>query len=40
MHDEAFEKAEREFEMYREREMRMLESDFDKAVKQLKNKEE
>ena len=29
--------AEREFEIYREREMRMLESDFDKAVKRLKN---
>jgi hypothetical protein len=25
------------FEIYREREMRMLESDFDKAMKQLKN---
>jgi len=36
-HQEAFEKAEREFEIYREREMRMLESDFDKAVKRLKN---
>lgn len=37
-HQEAIEKAEREFEIYREREMRMLESDFDKAVKQLMNK--
>ena len=37
-HKEAIEKAEREFEIYREREMRMLESDFDKAVKQLKDK--
>ena len=36
-HDEAIEKAEREFEIYREREMRQLESDFDKAVKRLKN---
>ena len=35
-HQEAIEKAEREFEIYREREMRMLESDFDKAVKRLK----
>ena len=35
-HQEAIEKAEREFEIYREREMRLLESDFDKAVKQLK----
>ena len=36
-HQEAIEKAEREFDIYREREMRLLESDFDKAVKQLKN---
>jgi hypothetical protein len=36
-HQEAIEKAEREFEIYREREMRLLESDFDKAVKRLKN---
>lgn len=35
-HQEAIEKAEKEFEIYREREMRMLESDFDRAVKQLK----
>ena len=34
-HQEAIEKAEREFEIYREREMKMLESDFDKAVKAL-----
>ncbi|MBR6446215.1 MAG: virulence RhuM family protein [Prevotella sp.] len=34
-HQEAIEKAEREFEIYREREMRLLESDFDKAMKQL-----
>lgn len=38
LHKEAIEKAEREFEIYREREMRMLESDFDKAIKQLKDK--
>ena len=37
-HQEAIEKAEREFEIYREREMRLLESDFDKAVKQLNRK--
>ena len=37
-HQEAIEKAEREFEIYREREMRQLESDFDKAVKRLRNK--
>jgi hypothetical protein len=36
-HEEAIGKAEREFEIYREREMRLLESDFDKAVKRLKN---
>jgi toxin-antitoxin system, toxin component, fic family len=29
------EKAEREFNMYRQREMAQLESDFDKMVKQL-----
>ncbi len=39
-HAEAIEKAEREFGIYREREMRLLESDFDKAVKRLKNKGE
>ena len=35
------EKAERELEIYRDREMRLLESDFDKAVKALleKNKD-
>ena len=37
-HTEAIEKAEREFEIYREREMRLLESDFDKAIKRLKDK--
>jgi len=37
-HAEAIEKAEHEFEIYREREMRLLESDFDKAIKRLKNK--
>ena len=39
-HQEAIKKAEREFEIYREREMRLLESDFDKAVKRLKNRQE
>jgi len=34
-HEQAMEKAEREFRIYRDREMRQLESDFDKAVKQL-----
>ena len=37
-HQEAIEKAEREFQIYREREMRLLESDFDKAVKRLKDR--
>lgn len=36
-HEEAIAKAEHEFEIYREREMRLLESDFDKAVKSLKD---
>jgi hypothetical protein len=34
-HKQAVEKAEREFEIYRKREMRQLESDFDRAVKEL-----
>lgn len=34
-HKQAIEKAEKEFEIYREREMRQLESDFDRAVKEL-----
>ena len=39
-HKQAIEKAEKEFEIYRKREMDMLESDFDKEVKRLKNKEQ
>ena len=35
-HKEAIEKAEKEFEMYRRREMSLFESDFDRAVKMLK----
>ena len=35
-HQEAIEKAEKEFKMYRDREMKQLESDFDKMVKMLK----
>lgn len=35
----AIEKAEKEFELYRKREMRQLESDFDRAIKQLTQKE-
>jgi len=34
-HQEAIEKAEKEFELYREREMKQLESDFDKMIKLL-----
>jgi len=34
-HQQAVEKAEKEFEIYRQREMKQLESDFDRAVKQL-----
>ena len=34
-HAKAIEKAEKEFKIYREREMKQLESDFDKAIKQL-----
>ena len=34
-HQEAIEKAEREFNIYRQREMAQLESDFDKMVKRL-----
>lgn len=35
-HEEAIKKAEKEFEIYREREMKMLQSDFDLMMKQLK----
>lgn len=35
-HKEAIEKAEKEFEIYRKREMDLLESDFDKEIKKLK----
>ena len=38
-HKQAVEKAEKEFEIYREREMKQLESDFDRAVKLLSKKE-
>jgi hypothetical protein len=37
-HKQAVEKAEKEFELYRAREMKQLESDFDRAVKQLTKK--
>lgn len=39
-HKEAIEKAEREFEVYREREMKQLESDFDKMIKILNTNNE
>ena len=39
-HKEAIEKAEKEFEIYRRREMSLFESDFDRAVKMLKGKDE
>ena len=39
-HEEAIKKAEKEFNIYREREMKMLQSDFDLMMKQLKENEE
>ena len=36
-HQEAMEKAEKEFKIYRDREMQQLESDFDKMIKMLKD---
>lgn len=36
-HQEAIEKAEKEFQTYRKREMKQLESDFDKMVKMLRD---
>lgn len=39
-HKQAIEKAEKEFEVYRAREMRELESDFDRAIKQLGEKQQ
>ena len=38
-HKAAMEKAEKEFKIYRDNEMRQLESDFDRAVKKLKRNE-
>lgn len=38
-HKQAVAKAEKEFEIYRQREMRELESDFDKAIKKIIDKE-
>lgn len=39
-HEEAIEKAEKEFKIYREREMKELQSDFDMLMKSLPNKKE
>lgn len=39
-HKEAIEKAEKEFEIYRSREMKQLESDFDKAIRLLQEQYE
>ena len=39
-HRQAIEKAEKEFEIYRAREMRQMESDFDRVVKQIMDKEQ
>ena len=36
-HKEAIEKAEKEFDIYRKREMQLLESDFDREIKKLKD---
>ena len=36
-HEEAIEKAEKEFKIYREREMKELQSDFDLLMKSLPN---
>ena len=37
-HEEAMKKAEKEFKIYRDREMKELQSDFDLMVKSLPNK--
>ena len=39
-HEEAIKKAEKEFQIYREREMKELQSDFDMLMKSLQNKKE
>ena len=40
LHEEAIKKAEKEFQIYREREMKELQSDFDMLMKSLPNKKE
>ena len=37
-HEQAMTKAKREFKKYRDEEMRQLESDFDKATKELRRR--
>ena len=39
-HEEAIQKAEKEFKIYREREMQELQSDFDLLMKSLPNSKE
>lgn len=39
-HKQAIKKAEQEFDIYRAREMRQMESDFDRAIKQIMDKEQ
>lgn len=39
-HKEAIEKAEKEFQIYRDREMNLFESDFDRLIKQIKDNKE
>jgi hypothetical protein len=36
-HEEAIKKAEKEFKIYRDREMKLLQSDFDKMVIEISN---
>lgn len=36
-HEKAMEKAEKEFNLYRNREMKAFESDFDKFISEMKN---
>lgn len=38
-HEQAIEKAEKQFNTYREKEMKMLESNFDKMIKAISNKD-
>ena len=38
-HKQAIEKAEKEFEIYRKREMMLYESDFDKEIKKIRRKD-